>query len=272
MPTEAVATRVEAVPGVPAQFGLPSVWTLVPTVDPHELAGVRWQPLSCAGAYVTPWCPGDIDEPYPKDFDSPEVVYAPPVTVYAGDVCSPIGSSRDEAVARARTALMLGEPRALEEWVWANLLAAGAQDVTPATGAVGLAAGIGLVEGELGNLYGGIGVVHLPLSIMTPAGAAGALIQRGQRMVTWAGNLVAGGAGYYLNTGPDGEEAPAGEAWVYASGPVVVRRQDPPDVIPDADNESIDITYNDRYVLAERTTVVGVECAIVATRVEVTCS
>ncbi|MFH9016316.1 hypothetical protein ACH4C6_33650 [Streptomyces sp. NPDC017943] len=61
------------------------------------------------------------------------------------------------------------------------------------------------------------------------------------------------GSGYSAaNFGPDGTPAAPGTAWLYISGPVVVRRG-PIDVIPDRAGSSIDMRVNGRRVLAERT-------------------
>lgn len=269
---ETVATRVEAVPGVPSPFGLLSVATIVPPGDPHEMAGVKWLAMSCAAASVTPWCVTEVDDDvaefYPKEFQRPTEVYAPPVTVYHGYECATIGQSYDEARTYALSGLTLGEPYALESWLWSDVLAPAATDLTPVGGAVGLAAGVGALEGALGEVYGGIGVLHVPLGAGTPLGATGSLIRDGARTRTWVGTLVALGAGYAVNTGPDGEPAAEGEAWIYISGPVVVRREEP-NVVPDGDDGAVVIATNDRQVLVERTSVVGVECSVYAVRVEV---
>lgn len=267
MPIEMLSTRVEAIPGAPLPHGLLSVATLLEPEDPHELLGVQWSPISCAEAETTTWCPPGDEEVQPKTFSGGGIAYAEPVTVYHGRVCSPIGQTYEEAVEYARAGLAIGEPRALEAWFLGEVLAPNATDITPVSGAVSIVDGIGALEGWLAMTYGGVGVIHAAAGLAASLGSGHQLVREGARYTTWLGNYVALGAGYELaNVGPDGEDAPAGTSWMYITGPVVGRR-DGVNLTPDTDSQSIDIQLNDRYVLAERTWVLGYECAVGAINV-----
>jgi hypothetical protein len=72
------------------------------------------------------------------------------------------------------------------------------------------------------------------------------------------------------NTGPDGSPAPAGTAWIYASGTVVIRRSEifvNPDTLAAALNRST----NEVLVLAEREIVITRECGTAAVLVSINC-
>lgn len=271
MASPGLRRRVEALPGQPLPNGLlnPGSVTIIDVApeDGHELLGVDWLPQGCCDAYCWEDCPpeesGSPGERQQKLFCSPEWHTAPPVTVYSGVECSTIGWGYDEAVTQARTALQLGQQRALEQWVWTNILAPRAIDRTPASGPVGIPQAMGLLEGWLAVDYGGVGVVHVPA-------AAGPLLcahnqlrrEAGGRMRTCAsGHHVVVGGGYQVNTGPDGQPAPEGTVWLAISGPVVVRRE-AIQIVPGTDKESVRISTNDRMVLAERNFVVQVSCAV----------
>lgn len=263
---------VEAIPGTPLPHGLLNVATIIDVTDKHELNGVEWQPLSCATAQTTFWCPPEGDpDPDPKTFTNSGRAYAPPVAVYYGRECPPVGGDDyDKAVAYVKAGLAIGEQPALERWVWQTILEPAATDVTPVAGTpVAIDVGIGLIEGNLGEDYGGVGVLHVPLKAAAAVASDGHLIQGpGPRLSTWVGNFVSLGAGY-PNESPAGVAAPAGQAWLYASGPVIMRREGVV-VVPPSDREAINIIHNDRDLLAERVWVVGVECAVEAVLVDLT--
>jgi hypothetical protein len=118
--------------------------------------------------------------------------------------------------------------------------------------------------------YGGVGVLHAPAATSALLARDYQMYISGVRMLTWLGNIVSLGAGYgntVPGTSGDPEPAPDGEAWLMISGPVIIRRQAVD--VPGGDEGAnkfgsgvVDIILNDRYVLAERTSVVGVECDV----------
>lgn len=271
MPSTELRTRVEAIPGTPSPYGLLSAATVL-DAQGHELLGIEWEPISCAAALTTDFCSDDDEFDPTKTFDRSGRATASPVTVYYGRDCGPIGQSFDEAAAYVRAGLAIGEPAALEGWFQTNVLSVNAEDLTPAAGAMSPAQALGVLEAYLGTNYGGVGVVHIPVGLAAVFGAAGTLLDKGARRETWAGNLVALGAGYGVNVGPvtsSGDPAEAGDDafWVYITGPVVVRRE-AVDVAARGDRDVVDVVLNDRTMLAERTSVISYECAAAAVQVK----
>ncbi|MCY0957735.1 cupin [Streptomyces sp. H27-H5] len=264
---------MEAIPGTPLPHGiLGACSTVTDVTDPHDLLGVEWLALGCNPVRDTDWCPPGNPPPAvaPKEFDRPETEAAAPLTVYTGAECSAPGWTYEEAVEHALANLALGEQAGVEAAFMRTFLAPNADDLTPAEGPVSVAQGVAALEGCLGERYGGAGTLHIPTGAAALLGccniahedpATGALR-------TLTGNCVVIGAGYSaLNIGPDGLPADPGTAWLYATGPLVIRRG-PVDVIPDR-NASVNIRTNDRRVLAERTYVVGTTCAVCAINVTV---
>lgn len=279
MPPAGMKRRVESIPGQPLPHGLlGGCTTIIDTTDPHELLGVEYLALGCCPVYDTDWCtegspgdesPGSGGSSPPKEFCRPEYESAEPVTVYAGVECSTIGWSNAEAVEHATAALELGEQQAVEAAFLRDTLAPRAVDLTPPEGPVGIAQGVAALEGCLAESYGGIGVLHVPAGAAALLGCCGLVNGDGSGSLrTLAGNCVVLGAGYSaLNFGPDGQPAEPGTAWLYVSGPVVVRRG-PVDVIPDRPGASIDMRFNDRRILAERTFVPATTCAVCAVQIQ----
>ncbi|GGZ23333.1 hypothetical protein GCM10010387_15580 [Streptomyces inusitatus] len=264
MPSAGLRRYVEAVPGEPLPHGILSgCTTIIDATDPHELLGTEWRPLSCAEAHDTTWCPDDDESPGvvpPKDFFRPGFCTAAPVTIYAGAECSTMGLSFAEARAHAAETLRMGEQRALEEWLLREVLCTIAEDQTPAAGAISVVQGIGALEGWLGTEYGGTGVLHVPAGAAALLGCCNAVRLIDGTPRTLLGNCVILGAGYAVNLGPpDCTPADPGEAWLYATSPIRIRREQVVPV-PDEDRQSVNIRTNDRRVLAERTFVVEIAC------------
>ncbi|MEU6594254.1 cupin [Streptomyces sp. NPDC046881] len=272
---------VEAIPGRPLPHGilLNNCTDVRDVDDEHELLGITWLALGCQPVGVwrdpclTDESPGEESPGAPpqKEFHRPVVEAAEPITVYAGAECSTMGWSYAEARAHAEASMELGEQEAVEAGFWQHHLTQVAVDLTPAAGAVNIAQGVAALEGCLAESYGGVGTLHVPAGAAALLGCC-ALAQRDAEgnISTLAGNCVVIGAGYStLNTGPGGIPAEPGTAWLYITGPLVVRRG-PIVTIPDRPGPSVNIRTNDRRVLVERTYVVSTTCTVCAIQV-VTC-
>jgi hypothetical protein len=257
---------VPRIPGRPSPHGLLGGCTEVITVsDVHELNGTNLMPSACGAG--DPWTncpPPEQPNPASKIFDPTVTCSFDPVTVYAGVRCATFGLTHEESQALALERLELGEQAGLEDWFMRNWLCTNAEDLTPVAGALSIAQGVGVLENWLALNYGGLGVLHVP------AGAA-ALMSR-FRVVpccdppiqTLMGNCVVLGAGYSANVGPADPGpgcavAPSGEAWLYITPPVRVRRDERSSVIR-TEAQAVDTRLNDRYALAETTFVVEVAC------------
>lgn len=274
-PSVASRNRVEAKPGITLPHGLLSAATLVSMSDPHDESGVDWLPLSCGIPGFAGWCIPEEDSQLArfdelgvdKVFNRPEYKTAPPVGVYAGVECSVFGFPYDEAVERARAILNVGEQAALERWTW-GLMQDEATDVTSAIGDSSVVGRLSDLEAALAAVYAGVGVLHVPVALAAYMTAQGLLWRDGTKLRTWAGHLASIGAGYPISS-PDGDPPASGTAWMMISGPVHVRQGDVQNVPPES--QSVRTSSNDRLAMAERVSVVQVECGAFAALVDKQC-
>jgi hypothetical protein len=268
---------VPGIPGTPLPHGIlgASCTNVIDVTEDeiHQLNGVEWLAMGCAPA--RDW-PDPCEDPVPgaptdKEFARLETEGAAPITVYAGVECSAPGFPYEEARAQALAALALGEQHAIEAGFMRSKLTQDAVNLTPAEGPLNIAQGVAVLEGCLAESYGGQGVLHIPAGVAALLGCCNVVREDPATgsLYTLAGNCAVIGAGYsYLNQGPGGIPAEPGTAWLYITGPIVIRRG-PVDVIPDRSraSASVNTRNNDRRVLAERTVVVGTTCTICAVQV-----
>jgi hypothetical protein len=254
----------EPPPVEPYRWGLLSVAQFAPTDEKRwEIAGVHYQQDVCGPGggiwldpcYVKPLGEG---EQYPvKTFtQGAQDVVGFPFMVYDTAQCG-VGLAQARLVARE------------QYWVETQFAQAELSDDNPsglsvqvlAGGtALPLAAALGALEQEIAAQYGGIGVIHLPRH--TGAAAQGFIRFRRPPgtpppetvpLHTGLDNLLAFGAGY-SGAGPDGTDAPDGQAWLYATGPVTVWRSDV------QARTDFDARRNLRTALAERAYLITADC------------
>ncbi|MET8746879.1 cupin [Streptomyces sp. NPDC004728] len=280
MPPAGLSKAVQAIPGRPLPHGILGGCATVEEVkDPHELMGVEWLALGCCP--VLDWQdPCLVDEslgdespgaPQEKEFCRPQTEHAAPFTVYAGSECSALGWSYKEARAQAVASLELGEQAAIEAGFMRLKLTRDAVDLTPPEGPLSIAQGVAVLEGCLAESYGGVGTLHVPAGAAALLGCCNLVKTDPEtgNLETLAGNCVVIGAGYSaMNAGPGGIPAEPGTAWLYITGPLLIRRG-PVDVIPDRPGPSVNIRNNDRQVLAEKTVVVATTCTVCAVQIRV---
>lgn len=282
MPSIGLRAMVPPVRTEPLPHGLlGGCLDVVTTTDMHELNGTDMLSASCAVSNAWQDCPtpdsnpiaGLFVNPEAKAFDRPEWCSFEPVTATAGVECSTFGISYEEAQTRALEQLRMGEQRVVEDFYMRRGLATMAMgnDLTPVGGALHIASGIGVLENWLANVFGGAGIIHVP------AGAASLLSMHSQVdfatevscPTTLLGNGVVLGAGYTANVGPyaapgePGDPAPAGEAWLYITPPVRIRRSSPM-LAQSAEWQGVNTVTNDRRALAESTFVVETTCCMAA--------
>lgn len=254
---------------------------VVTTTNLHELNGTDMISMSCAEA--NPWqdCPApDPDNilvpwvnPVTKLFDRPGACSFEPFTAYAGVECSTFGIGFEEAQTRAMEQLRMGEQQALESFFGTRALAGMAlgNDLTPGTGAVHVVSAIGILEDWLAANFGGTGLLHVPVRVASLLSANHLVPFTSDESCpsTLAGNGVVIGAGYSALTGPytapqvPGAAAPAGEAWLYITPPVRIRR-DAPSLALNAEWQGVNTVINDRRAMAESTFVAEVSCCVAA--------
>jgi hypothetical protein len=260
---------VPPITGEPSPYGLlGGCVEVVNATDTHELNGTDLMPSACGAVNSWQDCPDPaFPNPTSKIFDPTTTCEFDPVTLYAGVRCGTFGLGYDEGQTLAADRLRLGEQRALEDHFARRWLALHADDITPASGAVNVAQGVGLLEGWLADTYGGQGLLHVPAGAAALMGCCNVVTRTREVNCpeTLMGNGVVFGAGYNINVGPPVPPAttptPAGpcQAWLYITPPVRVRR-DTPQLTFRNEGQSIDTTVNTRYALAESTFVVEVAC------------
>lgn len=229
-------------------------------------------------------------------------------TVGASFICSTVGN--DQAQAEAERAMTAAEPWAVERSFWTGQAGLGTQVVFPHLAAdtaiydpdgillqpaaidVGAAGdcsphvsgdgtdaptAFGLLEAALASSYGGIGVIHIP-ELLVPTLQQAMLINMPDStrppgspvMHTLNGNKVAVGGGY-SGSGPNGGARTGGKCWIYATGNVFGYRSEVRVRSPQSSAASLDRATNTRAMIAERTYVIGWDCALFAVQIDLGC-
>ena len=177
-----------------------------------------------------------------------------PFNVEASIKASTFGTSPEDLMDSARTALGAVTQKAIESEFWLGSIAQqytrsndnrflsseAALDVTPTPGsAVKVRYGQALLEQALGEApLGAQGVIHAPrlvASVMQTSDINGGLR-------TNLGTHVVAGSGY-SHIGPDGVLAPTDKSWMYATGPVTVHLGDI-NLTPEKLNQAVDSSDN----------------------------
>lgn len=275
----------------PLPYGL---WDAVqkPVPDPHWRQGITYiercpdaavtydECLAVTGTGGAPPAPALKADNVDQRFRG-----ATPFTVFAEFDCSPVGLADAERAAvdalarienwqieRVFSTGSTGGITSAFPHLAANAEVTDAQGITLQTAAsavvtgagVDVADGLGRLEAELAACYGGQGVIHIPASALPTFAAWDLAVLEDGRYRTPAGNLLVVGAGY-ANTSPAGVAAPAGSAWIYATGAVFGYRSD---VFFTRSRESFDRAENTMKMIAERTYVLGFECCLIAALVD----
>lgn len=190
---------------------------------------------------------------------------------YGGTTCKSVGQDMADFKAQVDAAFNAGESTAVETAFMGTRFAPDAddrwadpEDITPAGGAVKPIVGLALLEGYMARHYIGRPVLHLPTVIASLVSVADQVELEGKVLQTKLGSVVVNGAGYdEPNTGPDGDPAPDGEKWIYATGAVQVLRS------PSILRQAMDRETNEVVTLAERIYIAAAEGPTVAVRVQV---
>lgn len=197
-------------------------------------------------------------------------------TVYGHHTCSLIGNSLAAAADLAAAHLMSREEQRVEQAFWTGdldnvpALQAGAavDDVT--VGAVdSIAVGLGQLEQYLATSYGNLGVIHMTRATALAAIAGDLVTSSGGRLFTVLGTPVAAGGGY-PGTGPAGQPAADGTAWMFATPAVFGYRSE---VFAPSDENGVilDRLQNNLYAIAERSYLLGFDpCGVAASLVYLT--
>lgn len=278
-------TWVEAPPVTPLPFGLLSAALVVDDLDGHGRMGTQYEPVACGDVHETR--AACEEAAFDQSHTGVPVVEGDPFTLYSLFTCNLVGLGVDRLRSKAGESLQTGEGRGVEQALAARLpLAAGAVDLTP-SGAAGDALhvvdGLALLEGYAARYYGGVPTIHVPRAMGTVLGSYQAHERVNNRLETRQGSLVASGGGYYALAGPPTDvphpetiqDPTDGEAWLYVTGTVVIRRAPRAEATPltrahaldEEDEYDPQATTNDATVLASRAYVASWECVTAAVRV-----
>jgi len=253
----------QLVPGAlraPLPYGLFSVLGFRTSEERWE-NGVIFESLTCepAGGIANPDC--DPETPtvgLPKDLESDgdPLGEATPFTVYGHHTCSPIGSGFGRAQDLANQHLQVREEARVEQALWTGDLG----NVPNLSGANGYAApvnlgtmepwrAVSLLEQELAERYGSLGVIHMSREIASRLMKEGDLEKRGGRLFTALGTPIVAGTGYAS------DRIVGTPAVLGYRGDVFTSSNRPGDLL--------DRGTNDLYAVAERSYLVGFdECAL----------
>lgn len=247
----------------PSEYGILSPATTVITDNDDRWVSGFTYPTIDGGASVT-LAPiyGDSSVPAGTEVISPEDGALPyrfyyPFDIKASMSASTMGSTPEEIYANTESVLDTVIQKAIEIEFWSGaiaktLTAASAAsgnrflgldytDVTPAGSAGGVKPRYAqaLLEQALGDAtIGSKGVLHAPRLV------ASTLKVKDSNGVlkTNLGTPLVAGTGYSL-TGPDGQPAAAGKAWMFATGPMTVRLGSL-SVVPGETSQAIDTRIN----------------------------
>lgn len=269
----------------PLPYGLLSVAQPAPMGSVHWQQGITYQ-TRCINDGATTFSDcfpvSGSPEPDPKEpTEYQDLRGASAFTVRTEFECTPVGLEDVDTV--AEQALAQTEQFQVELAFWTGyadeqanivfphlaaqteLVDAGAilQSV-PVTGtATDVACGIGFLEEQLGLVYNGLGVIHVPSVALATLKAWDLVTERNGRLYSPAGHSVVVGAGY-PGTGPNADAIGQCDAWLFATGPVFVYRGS---VKSRTLTESLDRTTNTVQMHAERTYLLGWSCGHAAVNV-----
>jgi len=261
---------------VPFRFGLLSASQVDTGSGRWELGGVTYPSVGCRQG-TSEWetlCPvippGAPQAPKPDPLGLTQIE-GKPFTLVDSVACNVhSGRTEPEVTDLARLALLGGEQRMVEQNFWASLRAQ-AVTITPPNPATfwNMCEGLGVLEQVIAEQYGGVGVIHAPRYLLAPAVSKALATREGDQLVDPAGNLWAFGAGYdrkgppIVDPADPDNFAPAGQLWLYATGPVVLRRSEV------MTHPALDHRANARRTVAERNYVLTADCPAAAVLVKV---
>lgn len=280
-------TYVSAPALTPTPYGLLTVAEARPSEDPHWRQGVVWRDICPGTMGGTTYDGCALTDSSPDDkaqTTSFSLFGARAFTAFAEIDCSPV-DFYGEGEQRAIEALNKTETWQVERAFWTGTvggdsyvyprLAANAvvQDTlearirlqmaaAPVTGtsiALDVVEGLGRLERAMANCLNGVGVIHVTTDVAEHLIANMVAIVKGPRLVTVNGNVIVVGAGY-PGTGPDGAAPPAGQSWMYGTGPLFSYKSDVK--VYAAPHDSMVRTINTLKMIAERTYLIGYGCCL----------
>lgn len=192
---------------------------------------------------------------------------AAPFFVVSGISCTLIASP--DLDQKARNALENSERRLVEQHFWNNQLTTSSPALPAGATAQPLTTAVAVLEAYLRDNTGLTGYLHSD-AFVAPFAAKNDLItetnpDQTKRTALWTPWVFGGG---YTRNGPTGQPAPpADQAWIYATGPVVIHRGEVN--VPGVAAETFNPVTNQALVIAERSYVIIPDCPIAAVLADV---
>jgi hypothetical protein len=266
-----------------APFGLFSAINWAPSGDAHWQGGVQYDADCTAVGVTSSPCISGAPE---SSILTKAVTWshntrgARPFTVFDRVDCSAPGGGWENDAQRASMALTRSAPTQVEATFWSGSSGLGAPvfpnltstgPILDSTGRItlqpssvlisgtplDLTEGLGRLETALGNCYDGVGVIHIPDTLGPALSARNLCYVRGNRLVTYNGNIIVLGRGY-TGTGPDGSSFPGG-LWLRATSQLFGYRS----AVRTYQNiESFDRSTNTVKMIAEQTFLIGWTCCL----------
>lgn len=272
-PLSTMSPAVEVSPPefIPYRYGLLSAATRLEGGGRWELGGVAYTTSGCpnnTAEWITR-CPIDPPPPDPPPEKTIPTglnqVEGKPFMLYDAAACYPhTGRTEQELTDLAIANLIAGEQQKIEEKFWEQMRLTATIVAAPAGASQwdSYCLAIGTLDDLIAKTYGGLGVLHSPRFMIGSATQKVLTRRDGGRLLDPADNAWAFGAGYDRKgppvSGDDDNEAPAGQFWLYGTGPVVLRRAEI------QAHASFGIRDNERRALAERNYVLTADCPALA--------
>ena len=269
---------VPTAPAIKLPFGIESVASEIIEGEGRWETGIVFQQPICGPAELYSSCfsidPDESPAESPTDGAKAFIDGIPSIRngafgIYSGSVCTPVGGFWNEAMARSRDGLINGRERALESEIAFGTTATGqfltsadTVDITPTPGTpVTVEQGIALLEQWVGENSSGRGVVLGARRDILLGVASYAVVQPTydqKTLFTGLATPVAALAGFDGLTGPAGEAAGAGEAWLFALGsqPRIWRGS----IFDIPREQSVDLGFNNQFALTEQMTAYAWQC------------
>lgn len=268
------------------KYGLLKVVSPITPDDMHWMAaGINWEDDLCGDGTET-----FIDDcPPASGFTKPNernlfFCDADPFLAIGSFDCSPVGRPADQAFETARRRLLAWEGRQVERTLWTGVSSNG--DVNPSfafgnescdlapvdlnpAGAVDAPTAISLIEAAFADEIACGGLIHVPSSVAPFLRSHKQFVEDGGKLYSPGGSRYVVGRGY-PGSGPANAAAAAGEAWIFATGDMVLARSNVI-MVPETVAEGVNRLVNNITIRAERFYTVGYSCGVFAVRVALTC-
>ncbi|MFJ8934032.1 hypothetical protein ACIRLA_46455 [Streptomyces sp. NPDC102364] len=260
-------------PSQPYRYGLFSVAAVYDDAGFDPRGGdYTWRVQGCTPGAEWAYCwqsaaAGQAPKNVPRD----GWLEASPFVAYDGVRCQRVGESDLGPVAEQR--LALSEQGQAERHFWRELgdeafqnadRMFGGSILTPDTPAATVSEGVAILEAQMAAVTGAVGVIHMPRYAASRYTADRNTLHDGRQLRTELGTPIVAGGGYDYS-GPITGTEEFDVLWLYATGPVTVRRGAVQ--VYGGDQEGFDRASNEVWHLAERPYLITRDCPLYAVAV-----